>query len=175
VAEIEDFGSEEPMDEPTELTAQEREDIAADLEDLGAMRAAFETQSVKGVVIACQDCGQNHFYEWELLRDNLEHMLATGEPRMHEPAFGIAEDEYIQWDYGKGYVDALADTGLQAGRTIELSACPWCETPFDQDYRFCPRCGRSLGAVRLYAELLAKGVEEREARAMLVRAGYDPF
>ena len=102
------------------------------------MRAVFSAQGVKGVVIACQDCGQNHFYEWELLRDNLEHMLDSGEPRMHEPAFDIAEDEYIQWDYGKGYVDALTDTGLEPGRTVEVTQCPWCETPFDRDFRFCP-------------------------------------
>jgi uncharacterized protein DUF5319 len=172
----EEFPIEEPSeDEPYELSAQEREDIAADLEDLRAMRVVFEQQSVKGVVIACQDCGQNHYYEWELLRDNLEHMLSSGEPRMHEPAWDIQEDEYIQWDYGKGYIDALADTGLEPDRRIELTQCPWCETPFDTAFRFCPTCGRSLGAVRLFRELLDRGVEEREARAMLVRAGYEPF
>jgi len=146
--------AEEP--EPYELSPQERRDVEADLEDL-------------------QDCGQNHFYEWDLLQDNLEHMLDTGEPRMHEPAFNIHEDEYIQWDYGKGYVDALADAGLQQGRTIEITQCPWCETPFDTGYQYCPRCGRQLGAIRLYQELLDRGIEDREARAMLVRAGYEPF
>ena len=95
--------------------------------------------------------------------------------RMHEPAFNIHEDEYIQWDYGKGYVDALADAGLQQGRTIEITQCPWCETPFDTGYQYCPRCGRQLGAIRLYQELLDRGIEDREARAMLVRAGYEPF
>ena len=102
-------------------------------------------------------------------------MLETGEPRMHEPAFDIQEEEYIQWDYGKGYIDALEDAGLEAERTIEITTCPWCATPFDDASRFCPRCGRQLGAIRLYRELLDRGVEEREARAMLVRAGYDPF
>ena len=34
---------------------------------------------------------------------------------MHEPAFDIQEEEYILWDYGKGYIDALADTGLEPG------------------------------------------------------------
>jgi uncharacterized Zn finger protein (UPF0148 family) len=102
-------------------------------------------------------------------------MLDTGEPRMHEPAFNIHEDEYIQWDYGKGYVDALADAGLQTGRTIEVTQCPWCETPFDAGYQYCPRCGRQLGAIRLYQELLDRGIEDREARAMLARAGYEPF
>ena len=70
--------------EPVELTAEERRDIKADLADLGLMRAVFEPRAVKGVVIACQDCGTNHYYEWELLEENLEHMLETGEPRMHE-------------------------------------------------------------------------------------------
>jgi len=170
-----DAPMEEPMDEPYDLTAAEREDIAADLEDLEAMRVGFQTQGAKGVVIACQDCGQNHFYEWELLRENLDHMLTVGEPRMHEPAWGIVEDEYIQWDYGKGYVDALNEAGLQPSRLIELTTCPWCETPFDNAALFCHRCGRQLGAIRLYADLLARGFEEREARAMLVRAGYEPF
>jgi hypothetical protein len=169
----EEFGDE--RDEPFELTPDERRDIAADLQDLGAMRAVFQTQGVKGVVIACQDCGSNHFYEWELLRENLEHMLQFGEPRMHEPAWNIAEDDYIQWDYGKGYVDAIADAGLEPGRRIEVTQCPWCETAFEPYFQFCPRCGRSLGAVRLYGELLKRGIDDREARAMLVRAGYEPF
>jgi hypothetical protein len=162
-------------DQPLELTADERADIEADLRDLSAMRVVFQPQSVKGVVIACQDCGSNHFYEWELLQDNLEHMLEFGEPRMHEPAWDIVEDEYIQWDYGKGYIDALADTGLEPDRRIEVTQCPWCETPFAPDYAFCPRCGRTLGTVRLFRELVDRGMDERDVRALLVRAGYEPF
>lgn len=162
-------------DEPIELTPDERADVEADLHDLAAMRVVFATQGVKGVVIACQDCGSNHFYEWELLKDNLEHMLEAGEPRMHEPGFDIREDEYIQWDYGKGYIDALSDTGLQPDRKIDVARCPWCETVFEPHFQFCPRCGRSLGAVRMYHELVGRGMEEREVRALLVRAGYEPF
>ncbi|HEY7668600.1 MAG TPA: DUF5319 family protein [Actinomycetota bacterium] len=162
-------------EEPLDLSPDERADVEADLDDLAAMRSTFEGQGVKGVVIACQDCGANHFYEWELLRDNLEHMLQTGEPRMHEPAFDIQEEEYIQWDYGKGYVDALADTGLEPDRRIEVSHCPWCETALETFFQFCPRCGRSLGAVRLYKELVDRGLDEREVRSLLVRAGYEPF
>jgi hypothetical protein len=162
-------------EEPIELTPDERADVEADLHDLAAMRGLFAAQGVKGVVIACQDCGANHFYEWALLKDNLENMLQTGEPRMHEPAFEIQEEEYIQWDYGKGYIDALADTGLEPDRRIEVSQCPWCETTFEPHFQFCPRCGRSLGAVRLYHEMVGRGMEEREVRALLVKAGYEPF
>ena len=99
-------------DEPIELTAAERRDIEADLSDLGSMRAVFSPQGVKGVVIACQDCGANHFYEWELLRDNLEHMLSSGEPRMHEPAFDPDPDHYVTWEYARGYSDGVHDTLL---------------------------------------------------------------
>jgi hypothetical protein len=162
-------------EEPFRLSDEERRDIEADLDDLASMRTAFSDQGVKGVVIACQECGSNHFYEWELLRDNLEHMLTAGEPRMHEPAFDIVEEEYIQWDYGKGYVDALADAGLESDRTIEVTACPWCRTPLAEDHAYCPRCGRSIGPARLYQELVARGMDDREARALLVRAGFEPF
>ncbi len=162
-------------DEPVELTPQERHDIEADLLDLEQMRLTFEPRSVKGVVIACQDCGANHYYEWELLRENLQHMLSTGEPRMHEPAFDIAEDEYILWDYGKGYIDAVADAGLEPDRRIEVTSCPWCQTPFGEEYAFCPTCGRTLATVRLYRELIDRGFHDRDVRALLVRAGYEPF
>lgn len=161
--------------EPFELSPDERRDIEADLDDLTAMRALFEPQSVKGVVIACADCGSNHYYEWDLLRENLQHMLERGEPRVHEPPFKIFEDEYIQWDYGKGYLDAVAEMGMQPGRRIEVTQCPWCELPFSTESAFCARCGRSMATVRLYRELIDKGFEERDVRAMLVRAGYEPF
>jgi predicted nucleic-acid-binding Zn-ribbon protein len=157
------------------LEPAEEDDVRADIDDLAGMRQVFGAQGVKGVVIACPDCGENHFYEWELLRENLEHMLRFGEPRMHEPAFEVREDEYIQWDYGKGYIDALADTGLEPGRRLEVTQCPWCETPADDYFRYCPKCGRALAVVRIYRELLQRGIDEREVRALLVRAGFEPF
>jgi RNA polymerase subunit RPABC4/transcription elongation factor Spt4 len=166
---------EDGSQEPQELEPAERENIEADLDDLSGMKMVFAGQGVRGVVIACPDCGSNHFYEWDLLRESLEHMLKTGEPRMHEPAFEPREDEYIQWDYGKGYIDALSDTGLQPDRRIEVTACPWCETPVEDHFGFCPRCGRSLAALRLYRELVDRGTDEREVRSMLVRAGFEPF
>ena len=86
---------EEPLDDEPDtfgLEPAEEENVRADLEDLGGMRQVFQGQGVKGVVIACPDCGENHYYEWELLRENLEHMLSAGEPRMHEPAFEVRED-----------------------------------------------------------------------------------
>ncbi len=164
-----------PEDEPGRLGPEEEENVRADLEDLGGMRQIFGPQGVKGVVIACPDCGENHYYEWDLLRENLEHMLQTGEPRMHEPAFEVREEEYIQWDYGKGYLDALIDTGLEPDRRPPVTQCPWCATPCEDFFRYCPKCGRSLAALRLYRDLVQRGLNEREVRALLVRAGFEPF
>ena len=157
------------------LPPEERESVEADLGDLDAMRIVFEPQGAKGVVIACSECGANHYYGWELLRDSLEHMLKTGEPRMHEPAYQPREDDYVVWDYGKGYVDALADSGLESDSRVEITACAWCEAPVESHFGFCPRCGRSLAVMRIYRELLDRGIEEREARSLLLRAGFEPF
>ncbi len=168
-----DGGDDEGESRP--LRGGEREDIQADLEDLTSMRAVFEAQGMKGVVVACPDCGSDHFYGWDLLRESLEHMLETGEPRMHEPAYEPREEDYVLWDYGKGYVDALADAGLENGRRIEVGTCPWCGVSLESQFSYCPRCGRQTAPARLLGELLAKGMDEREARALLIKAGFEPF
>ncbi len=168
---------EEPSedDEGGELDPRDREDIEADLEDLEAMRIVFEPQGTRGVVIACPDCGSNHYYDWDLLKENLVHMLDTGEARMHEPAYEPKEEDYVLWDYGKGYVDALADSGVDPSRRMAVNACPWCSAELDAAFTYCPRCGRTLGPVRVYRELVDGGMEEQDARALLNRAGFDPF
>jgi hypothetical protein len=158
-----------------DMEPEERESVIEDLEDLEAMRSIFEDRGYRGVVIVCSECGEDHFYGWEMLKESLEHMLQTGEPRMHEPPYEPREDEYVVWDYGKGYVDALADSGLENTSRLEITACAWCETPIEAHFSYCPRCGRSLSAIRLYQELLNKGIDEREARSLLIRAGFEPF
>jgi hypothetical protein len=162
-------------DQPEPLEGEERRNIEADLQDLRSMRGVFEPQGVKGVVVACPDCGEDHYYGWELLQESLQHMLTTGEPRMHEPAYQPKEEEYVLWDYGKGYVDALADAGLENGRPVDLGTCPWCGSTLGKQYSFCPKCGRPTAPARLLGELVARGMNEREARALLVKAGFEPF
>jgi hypothetical protein len=168
-------GDQEEQEEARPLSDEERESVEADLEDLDSMRTVFETQGAKGVVIACTECGSNHYYGWELLKESLEHMLDTGEPRVHEPAYQPREDDYVVWDYGKGYVDALADTGLEGGSRIEITSCGWCETPVEPHYAFCPQCGRPMAILRLYQELLERGMDDQQVRSILLRAGFEPF
>ena len=166
----------EEAQEPEPLDSDERENIEADLEDLDSMRSVFESQGMRGVVVACPDCGSDHYYGWDLLRESLEHMLETGEPRMHEPAFEPKEEDYVLWDYGKGYVDALSDSGLNGtSETVDIQVCAWCSAAIEPHFGFCPKCGRPTAPARLLKELLARGMEEREARALLVKAGFEPF
>ena len=172
---VEGGGEPEEGEAPRPLDSQERENVEADLGDLSSMREVFEGQGAKGVVINCTDCGENHFYGWDLLRDSLEHMLRTGEPRMHEPAYSPKEDDYVVWDYGKGYVDALVESGLDPDARFDVRFCPWCKAPSDQTFAFCPSCGRSLAPARLFAELLQRGMPEKQIRSLLVRVGFDPF
>lgn len=162
-------------EEERSLDPEERKNIEADLRDLESMRTTFEPQGMRGVVIACPECGSDHFYAWDLLQESLEHMLDTGEPRMHEPAYEPREEDYIIWDYGKGYVDALADAGLAEMKPVDVRSCPWCDTPVEPHFAYCSKCGRSLAAVRILKELLTRGLDEREARALLVKSGYEPF
>src|SRR2546421_7629493 len=157
---------EEPFDEdvPEEpgeslsqpLSTEERDSVEADLVDLDSMRGVFEPQGAKGVVIACADCGENHYYGWELLQENLEHMLETGEPRMHEPAFDPKEDDYVAWDYAKGYVDALADAGLDPETRGRVDGCAWWGSTVEPAFGFCPRCGREPAPVPLYLVIVER-------------------
>ena len=173
------------MDEPTsqpdepeeriDLTSDERADIEADLHDLESMRGLFASQGVKGVVIACQDCGANHFYEWELLQDNLDHMLADG--RTADARAGVRYPGGGVHPLGlrQGLHRRALRHGLGAGSPDRGRLVPLVPDAVRADFRFCPRCGRSLGAVRMYHELVARGMDEREVRTLLVRAGYEPF
>jgi hypothetical protein len=86
-----------------------------DLADLAEFRAALEQRGFLGVVISCPDCEEDHFFSWSLLRENLEHILEHGEPRVHEPAFEPAVDHYVTWDYAKGFVDGPLEGEQDSG------------------------------------------------------------
>ena len=72
-------------------------------------------------------------------------------------------------------MDALADAGLEDDARVEIRECAWCQTPVEPEFAFCPQCGRSMAVVRVYHELVERGIGEREARALLIRAGFEPF
>jgi uridine kinase len=53
---------------------------------------------IRGLVIECEDCHEPHYFDWDLLRGNLRHLLTSGRPRVHEPAYDPTR-HYVTWEY----------------------------------------------------------------------------
>jgi len=136
---------------PEPLDQEEREQLLQDLGDLAAFREILEPRGYRGVVIACPDCEEDHYFGWDLLRDNLNHILENGEPRIHEPAFEPRMEEYATWEYARGYIDGLTEGEEGSGP--------------DRDGRTSPmeaarRIVRALNARGLSRDEVAKVLEE---------------
>jgi hypothetical protein len=94
-------------DEVEPLTAEEREEIVDDLSDLAIYQALLEGRGIRGLVVDCADCGEQHFHEWNLLRASLQQLLDEGHMRKHEPAYNPDPSQYATWEYCRGYADAV--------------------------------------------------------------------
>ena len=102
-----------PDDATEPLTEEERRDVEEDLADLEIYQALLEPAQIRGLVIDCEDCQEPHYFDWALLRANLRHLLDSGRPRVHEPAFDPDPDNYVTWEYARGYADGVHDTLLE--------------------------------------------------------------
>jgi hypothetical protein len=94
-------------DEHEALGPDEQEEVRADLADLAVYQALLEHRGVRGIVVDCGDCGEQHFHEWNLLRASLQQLLEEGHMRPHEPAFDPDPTQYVTWEYCRGYADAM--------------------------------------------------------------------
>jgi Family of unknown function (DUF5319) len=110
---------EDDADEPP-LSAEEREELVTDLADLEGFRALLEPRDVLGIVIECEDCGERHYMDWDLVVGNLRSLLTVGRTRVHEPAYAPDPTRYVSWEYARGYSDgvleAADDADEDAGR-----------------------------------------------------------
>jgi hypothetical protein len=102
------------------LTEAERQDVLEDLSDLEVYQALLSPTGIRGLVIECEDCHEPHYFDWDLLRGNLRHLLSSGRPRVHEPAYDPDPDHYVTWEYARGYADGVHDT-LTEGTDDEQS------------------------------------------------------
>jgi Family of unknown function (DUF5319) len=91
------------------LTPAERTELLSDLEDLDIFRTLLEPRGTLGLVVDCADCNEPHYFSWDLLQANLRHLLDLGTPRVHEPAFAPDPDDYVPWDYARGYADGVLE------------------------------------------------------------------
>ena len=93
------MGDEEPIGE------DEREALQQDLVDVQVLKEILGTKDIKGVVFYCPDCDEDHYLAWDLLAGNLQELLNAGESPVHEPAFDPDPNDYVSWDYARGFLD----------------------------------------------------------------------
>jgi hypothetical protein len=89
------------------LSDDERADVLADLAELAEFRATLAPHGIEGITVDCADCGEQHFFGWDLMAANLRALLGEGRTHVHEPAFAPDPDAYVSWDYARGYADAV--------------------------------------------------------------------
>lgn len=92
------------------ISDQERSELLEDLADLAVYQALLEPRGLRGVVVDCTDCEMPHYHEWHLLRASLEQLLNDGRMRPHEPAFDPNPQDYVTWEYCRGYADGVTAT-----------------------------------------------------------------
>jgi hypothetical protein len=98
------------------LSDDERADVLADLAELAEFRATLAPHGIEGITVDCGDCGEQHFFGWDLMAANLRALLGEGRTHVHEPAFAPDRDAYVSWDYARGYADAVHALSKQARR-----------------------------------------------------------
>lgn len=145
---------EEPIEnEP--LDDDEREMLRQDLLDVEMLKELLEPKGIRGTVFYCPDCSEDHFLGWELLAGNLKEMLEEGDSPVHEPAFDPNPDEYVSWDYARGYLD-----GYESFEEEELS-----NLSLQLDMRLRRKGWTTAEIKELMAELGLQSPSERERRA----------
>ena len=158
--------------EPIPLDDHESALVEQDLVDLASFETTFAAEGYRGVSVWCQDCMEEHFYPWDLLRGNLQLLLETGETPVHEPAFAPDPHQYVPWEYARGYVDALSDVGVDQRRPVGI--CPRCSLEFPVELahaNFCPRCSMPLLGPRLAQALRDRGFDDVEVATILREMG----
>src|SRR5690242_15199725 len=79
---------------PQPLSDDERADVQADLAELADFQRTLGPIGVDGIIVECADCGEQHYFAWELMRANLLALLGEGRTHVHEPAYSPNQDAY---------------------------------------------------------------------------------
>ncbi len=83
---------------------------------------------------------------WDLLAGNLQELLDAGESPVHEPAFDPNPDEYVTWDYARGFLDG---------------------------YEVFEREDTDEVAEKVRRELQAKGLHADQVKAFMIKVGLE--
>ncbi|WP_132993977.1 DUF5319 domain-containing protein [Gordonia zhaorongruii] len=98
---LEDIDPGIPLDDAERVAVQE------DLADLDVYQRLLAPRGFRGLVVVCEDCREDHYHDWDMLRANLSQLLVDGSVRPHEPAMDPQPEDYVTWDYCRGYADAV--------------------------------------------------------------------
>ena len=68
---------------PPPLTMEERAGVLDDLAELEVFRTLLEPTGIKGSVVDCPDCDEEHHVDWALMQANLRQLLEEGQTGRH--------------------------------------------------------------------------------------------
>ncbi len=92
---------------PEPLSPQERTDVLRDLQYVRDCQRRLRPRGIRGIYFMCEDCDQWHYYDWDIMEQNMLATLRNQLPAVHEPSAEIAYDAYVSWDYALGFLDGL--------------------------------------------------------------------
>ncbi len=99
------FLEEDEQFEP--LSAEERIAITNDLRLVQEFARVLGPRGVDGIFFYCEDCGEDHFYEWDIMAANMRSTLNEELAPVHEPGAQPDPARYVPWDYALGYLDGM--------------------------------------------------------------------
>lgn len=161
--EDDDFG---PID------AAERDALSQDLVDVKTLKAVLAVRGVRGVVVFCPDCDEDHYLGWDLLAGNLQQILDSGTTPVHEPAWDPDPDEYVTWDYARGFLDGYES--YPEDRSFEQT-CAWCGNFLPDgtfEWAYCPFCGKDFAPVNLMVTLRQLGWSTERIEELFHECGF---
>ena len=147
-----------------------------DLAELEVFRTLLEPTGVKGIVVDCPDCDEEHHVEdWALMQANLRQLLDEGQTGRHEPPFDPDPDGARQL----GLRQRLRRRGRPrwpSGRSPAAGTPPAASTPARTEARNAtrprcpgngaPRCGEPGGETRSAQQAAAEAGGHRLARSL---------
>jgi hypothetical protein len=161
--EDDDFG---PID------AAERDALSQDLIDVKTLKSVLAIRGVRGVVVFCPDCDEDHYLGWDLLAGNLQQILDSGTTPVHEPAWDPDPDEYVTWDYARGFLDGYES--YPEDRFFEQT-CAWCGNFLSEgtfEWSYCPFCGKDFAPVNLMVSLRQQGWSTQRIEKLFNECGF---
>ena len=154
------------------IDAEERDALSQDLVDVKTLKSVLAIRGVRGVVVFCPDCDEDHYLGWDLLAGNLQQILDSGTTPVHEPAWDPDPDEYVTWDYARGFLDGYES--YAEDRAFDQT-CAWCGNFLPDaalEWSYCPFCGKDFAPVNLMISLRQQGWSAERIEELFQECGF---